>query len=179
MFMANRFTSKIWVQLGIQLLAADGPDSLTVDNLCAKAKKTKGSFYFHFAAIEDLLIAVTEFWQLEYCQAIVSQVPPVSRRLDRLNWIAGRVDLDLESGIRKLAERNASVAGIVGEADRRRMKWLGDCYEASGKYDREKADALAAIEYAAFVGFRLIKPELAAKDARELYDAFLEFTGRA
>jgi len=85
----------------------------------------------------------------------------------------------LESGIRQLAQVNRQVGEIVREADKTRENWLAERYAASNRYDRTEAQNLAKIEYAAFVGFRLIDPDLSARQARDLYDAFLAFTDRA
>jgi len=175
---SKRFDKNSWIDLGIKALSTDGPDSLTIDELCKKASKTKGSFYFHFKTIDDYLEALTQNWFEVYTIKITASPMPNTQRLDLMNQLVARLDLDLETGIRNLAARNRIVQKIATKADQTRIDWLTQLYVNSGKYNKDEAKALAQIEIAAFTGFRLIKPDMPPKEARELYEHFLKFTTR-
>ena len=175
----RRFKKHDWIALGLNALSLHGADALTIDGLCEKAGKTKGSFYFHFNTIEEYLVSLTREWFDTYTTKITELNNPHSQRLDFLNQLAARIDLKLEAGIRQLASRNEQVEEIAKEADDARINWLANLYESSGKYTKEDALALANIEIAAFTGFKLIKPDMKPIEARNFYNSFLRLTSRA
>jgi len=174
----KRFSRKDWTELGISALKTHGPAALTVEEMCEKARKTRGSFYFHFETVDDFLIAIATHWQTLYADEIVEQASGNSSRRDLLNHLVGRLDIELESRMRQLAQMHESVGAIVHDADIKRIAFLSNLYWNSGKFEKTDAGLLARIEYAAFVGFKLVEPEITATQSRELYDAFLKFTNR-
>ena len=176
---AKRFTRDTWIALGLSELKGQGPSALTIDKLCDTADKTRGSFYFHFEAIEAFLAALAHDWHERFTTQIIATSTANTNRLDLLNMLVGRLDLELEAGIRQLTLLNGTVAEIVAEADHERLSWLAELYENSGSYTADQALAMARIEYAAFTGFKLIDPDMSPVQARKLYDDFLKFTGRA
>ncbi len=176
---SKRFQKSDWTSLGLEAMRTNGIDALTVELLCEKALKTRGSFYFHFETIDAFLIQITQQWLETYTTKIIQNTPDNTQRKDLLNQLAGRLDLDLETEIRKLASINPNVQTIVSKADRLRIQWLGKQYEATQNYSPQEAHALAKIEIAAFTGFRLIDPQMPAQEARKLYESFLKLTNRA
>ena len=60
-----------------------------------------------------------------------------------------------------------------------RIKFLSDLYLATARWNRNDADALARIEYAAFIGFLSIEGDASDADKRQTYEAFLRLTDRA
>jgi len=176
---SKRFDENNWITLGLERLSQDSVENLTIDKLCNFAGKTKGSFYFHFKNIDEYLEALVKFWFKEFTHKVTSRPSPQTDRLDLLNQLAARIDLNLETGIRSLALKNNKIRKIVTKADNARLKWLTGLYMNSGHYDADTAKALASIEIAAFTGFRLINPEMKPIEARELYQNFLKLTGRA
>lgn len=174
-----RFKKHDWIVLGLNALSTHGADALTIDELCERAAKTKGSFYFHFSTIEEFLVSLTNEWFETYTVKITQANTAQGQRLDFLNQLAARIDLELEAGIRQLASRNEQVEEIVRNADETRINWLAGLYESSGKYNKSDALALANIEIAAFTGFKLIKPDMKPIEARNFYNSFLRLTSRA
>jgi hypothetical protein len=57
------------------------------------------------------------------------------------------------------------------------MAYLSKLYRDTGRYSPEEAEALATIEYAAFVGLQQITPT-GTGDVNHLYEAFLTLTRR-
>ena len=176
----RRFNRKSWILLGLDALKNDGPEALTVEELCNLAEKTRGSFYFHFSTIDDFLHALADHWATEFTDQIVDRAAePAYERRDLLNQLAGRLDPKIEHGMRKLAARKNSIAEIVGRADTDRISYLAKLYSLSGAYSEGEAQALAKIEYAAFTGFQLTMPDLSIDESRALYEQFLKLTGRS
>lgn len=54
----SRDTNERLVATATRLFADRGVDDVTVDEICAAAGVAKGTFYFHFLAKEDLLVAM-------------------------------------------------------------------------------------------------------------------------
>ena len=177
--MKNRFTKSDWLTLGLEVLSQQGSEALTLERLCESAAKTKGSFYFHFNTIDAYLVEMIEQWLETYTTQIITRHSIKTQRLDLLNQLVTQLDLDLETGIRNLACRNKTIQELVTHADQMRLEWLAELYVNSGNYDKQQANALAAIEIAAFTGFRLNKPDMQAQEARLLYDRFLKLTNRS
>ena len=174
----KRFDKNSWIMLGLTNLSQHEHVDITIDQLCESAGKTKGSFYFHFTTIDEYLEALAHFWLNQYTAKIISRQTSNSARLDLLNQLAARLDLNLETSIRKLALRNSTVQKIVTQADQLRIKWLAELYTNSGNYSQSEAINLASIEIAAFTGFRLINPDMKPGDAKNLYESFLKLTNR-
>ena len=174
----KRFDKKSWLTLGLEHLSKQSNEQITIEILCKNADKTKGSFYFHFKNIDVYLERLTQYWFEEYTQKITQKPIQNMQRLDLLNQLVGRLDLNLEVGIRNLALKNETVQKTVRKADRYRIEWLSALYVNTGKYEEARAEALATIEIAAFTGFKLINPGMKPAEARNLYESFLKLTNR-
>lgn len=175
----KRFDKNSWLVLGLEHLSHQSSEQITIDELCKSAGKTKGSFYFHFKNIDEYLEGLAQYWFKEFTEKIIQKPMQKPQRLDLLNQLAARLDLDLEVGIRNLALKNENVQKTVHKADQSRIQWLSALYKNSGYYDEEQSTALAAIEIATFTGFKLINPDMKPAEARNLYENFLKLTNRA
>lgn len=142
-----------WTDLALRVLAEEGPEALTVAALCDRAGRTRGSLYHHFADHAALLDATVAAWSREGTDALVAATPPGPGAADRLNDLALAVDVRLEQGVRRLAERTPSVRETVRAVDRARVDHLSRLHEADGDPPAE-AQARAEVEYAAFLGFQ-------------------------
>lgn len=175
----KRFDKNSWLMLGLNHLNTQPDEQITIEIICKNAEKTKGSFYFHFKNIDTYLESLAQHWFKEYTQQITQKPMQNTQRLDLLNQLAGRIDINLEVGIRNLALKNEKVQKTVQKADQLRTQWLSELYVKTGKYEKDQADALATIEIAAFTGFKLINPDMKPSEARDLYENFLKLTNRA
>ncbi len=157
--MTRRFGRTDWLSLGLAALAKEGPEALTIDALCARATKTRGSFYHHFDSMEAYLAALGAYWRREHTEAIIEKAeaaPSPTDQREHLNTLAMALDPATEQGIRRLAGVNAQVAEICRAVDAMRTGYMAELYKRSGGFDGETAEALSWIEYAAFVGFQVI-----------------------
>ena len=178
---AARLTRSGWLQLGLSALAADGPDALTLEALCERANKTRGSFYHHFPSIDDYLEQMMLEWRRTHTDSLIeatSNGPNPAARLDQLNTLATRLDPHIEQGIRQLAARNGVARRVLKEVDTARIAYLAQLYNQSGRFTDTEALALAKIEYAAFVGMQIVFPDDGPETRLKLYRDFLKLTGR-
>src|SRR5277367_1687751 len=71
------------LQVAFELIWQQSYGSVSVDDICDRAKVKKGSFYYFFPSKSDLAVAAyEEHWQQKrpvYDQTFSSQVPPLER----------------------------------------------------------------------------------------------------
>lgn len=177
----KRFSRADWLAVGLAAIAEDGPPGLTIDAITARAGKTRGSFYAHFASMEAFLSALVAHWRECYTLGLIetADAETSSRtRLDHLNRLAVQLDPRVEQGMRRLAANNAETALICVTVDKERIAYLARHYAASPRFSSAEAEALARIEYAAFVGMQQISPDAKPDDLAALYAAFQKLVAR-
>jgi AcrR family transcriptional regulator len=155
---------------GLDILAANGPDGLTVDALCKRLGCTKGSFYHHFDGRDAYVGALLEFWIAEYTQRVIAETergktPEERRELMLRNAVA--VPKGPEASIRAWAVRNPLVAQYASRADTLRIDYLSKLF---GQFTSEAkhASLLARTTYTLFLGSRVLCPPLNDSEYREI-----------
>jgi TetR/AcrR family transcriptional regulator, transcriptional repressor for nem operon len=79
----------------VDLVRANGYAATRVEEICAAAGVTKGSFFHHFESKEELAIAAAGFWNERACR-LFAQAPYLEKRdaIDRLlGYVAYRKEL--------------------------------------------------------------------------------------
>lgn len=178
----GRVGAGYWVALGLRRLAEWGPDGLTIDSLCHEAGKTRGSFYAHFKNHDAFLLALIAQWRAESSEALIDNLSAQRDPADQLrglNRLAMMLDPSLERGIYRLAERNSLVAAAVLEVEELRLDYLASRYRAMGQRIKPMAADLAAIEYAAFVGFQRAGAARSDLEFERLHQTFLSLVSGA
>ena len=173
-----------WLELGLERLAAKGPRSLRLEDLCAAAGRTRGSFYHHFEDHAAFLDALGDHWRRSHTEALVD--PPEERatadRPRAIRRLATRVDAATELGMRRLAAGNARIQTVVDEVDRSRLDHMTRLHASRPGVSRNQAAAFAWLEYAAYVGSQAlwpgVDPEELAKTGDLLGDCLEMVTAR-
>lgn len=172
----HRFRRSDWLALGLAALAELGPSGLTIEALCRRAGKTKGSFYAHFPAIEAYLSALAGHWRETYTRRLMQEADrdePAQHRLIALDRMALSLDFRVEQGMRRLAQLDPGVAATCAEVDRERIGYLETLHGESGRFTPQEALALARIEYAAFIGFQQLDLGLTPQELHDCYGTFM------
>ena len=160
-----------WIEEGFRILASGGDGGLTVDALCERLERTKGSFYHHFDGrsgyVEDLLAA----WERQATDRIIasgSSDAPVKKRLRAVNRQASELrNARLERAIRGWAAREPQARRVQDRVDQKRLEFLIElCTERMR--DADAAGMLAKIFQLALVGAQHLDPPL---EGEELYRA--------
>jgi AcrR family transcriptional regulator len=170
-----------WLELGLAALAEAGPEALTIDALCQRAQRTKGSFYHHFETIDAYRLELAEFWRKRDTEAIIaatSEARLATENLDALSRLTSHLDRTTEQGMRRLGAVDQTVADIIRTVDRRRIGHLVRLYIATGEFAPENAELLAQVTYAAFVGFQVIAPEMKPEVSQQAYLKFMNLLKR-
>lgn len=154
----GRMKYEDWVELGAEGLRQSGPTPFTVDNLCARAKRTKGSFYHHFDGIQAFTMAVVRHWiELETemveraTRAMARTLPGENEPIERLRsmWrLTAGTDHRLELGIRALALTDPEISGLVADTDARRESIMTDMLADAYGLDKIRAGHFARLFHA-------------------------------
>ncbi len=164
--MARR-SRKDWIEEGFRILAGEGDGGLTVDALCERLERTKGSFYHHFDGrpgyVEDLLAE----WERQATDRIIASGnsdAPVKERLRAVNKQASELrNARLERAIRGWAAREPRARHAQDRVDRKRLEFLIElCTERMR--DPDAAGMLAKVFQLALVGAQHLDPPLEGDD---------------
>lgn len=177
----RRFRHDDWLALGLVALAEQGPGGLTIEALCRRAGKTKGSFYAHFPAIETYLVALAGHWRETHTLQLMQEADKdeaAQGRLIALDRMALALDFRIEQGMRRLAQLDRGVAAICAAVDRERIAYLETLHDESGRFMPEEARALARVEYAAYIGFQQLDLGLSPQELHVCYGTIMRLLAR-
>jgi AcrR family transcriptional regulator len=144
----------VWYEYGFSLLRDEGPQALTLEKLCARAQKTKGSFYHHFKDVAAFEAALLACWQEQYTELPIAQSAQeatIQARARKLDTIVRKLDHVLDTAIRAWSRSDLRVLAVMRKVDNRRMRYLGQLRRDAGRQDPE---AIGELEYATFVGLQ-------------------------
>lgn len=159
---AARFSREDWIELGLSLLGRRGPDALTLEQLTAAAKKTRGSFYHHFEDHAAFLKALGEHWLAREIDAKIAEIDKLvlaGKRLETLARHAAQIDHAFERELRRLAAGEPAIAAIVARADEKRIAYLVRLFRSELGLDSGEALARARIQHSFFVGAQMVFPD--------------------
>jgi AcrR family transcriptional regulator len=150
----SRFSKDGRLDLGARLLAQEGPEALTLERLTAEAKRTRGSFYHHFADRDAFVRAMMERWRAQAIDEAGKRyaddpTPKAWRKLMR--EAPFEIDFRFERAVRRLAAVDATAREVLEAVDRARIDGLA---WVIGQLRPEVEDprAMAFIQYATVVG---------------------------
>ena len=180
-----RVTREDWLDAGLGLLASDGRWALTLERLCARLARTRGSFYHHFADMQGYQRELLARWREQNTEAMIegSRAAGDPRASgERLRALVAAADLRVERAIRAWAEVEPDARAALDEVDERRLAYLTELARARVA-DPAQAVVVARLEYAAFIGtvtlFHALPPAQREQLSRSLADALALWTGAA
>jgi AcrR family transcriptional regulator len=168
----TRVTRDHWIEEGFRILGDEGDGGLTVDALCARLDRSKGSFYHHFEGRPGYVRALLEAWERAATDRLIEtgrSAEAVEDRMRAVNRQASELkNARLERAIRGWAAREPLAREVQDRVDRRRLAFLEElCAERMGEGDA--ARRLARVFQLAFVGAQHLDPPL---EGEELYRTF-------
>ncbi|MET8650499.1 TetR/AcrR family transcriptional regulator [Nocardia aurea] len=120
---APRLSYEAWVDGALGLLAREGVSAVKIPRLCQELGVTKGSFYWHFDDMDQLMAAMAHRWsarQSEIIRALGAiESIPVEQRI--ANMAANLIDQGTwatEATVREWARTDETVAETVRAMDR-------------------------------------------------------------
>ncbi len=155
----SRLAKTDWLDLGLRVLAEDGPSAIRIDTLCAKAERTKGSFYHHFSGRDDFVADLMIYWEQKLTQAVIDEAeksPDPTQRLIALNTLTADIDMGVETALRRWAGTDANVAAAVAAVDKRRVDYVASLLMQAKDIPAQQAIDLAVMNYASLIGFHMM-----------------------
>lgn len=151
-----------WVALGADELRRCGPTPFTVESLCARAQRTKGSFYHHFEGIQAFTLAVVRHWiELEteiVARAALEAAGPIERLKAMWQLTAG-TDHRLELGVRALAINDPGIGELVAGTDDRRETIMTALLAEAYGLEEARAKGFARIFHALHLSAQMRAPD--------------------
>ena len=174
----KKVDKKDWFEKGLELLASDGFQKITIDNMCTVLKVTKGSFYHHFPNTEGYVEALMKYWKEKNTVDFINStdaITEINEKHDRLNELVSSASQKAEQVIRAWSFSNETVRKYVQQVDDMRMKYLIDLNMQKGM-DAKEAQDYSILEYGALIGVQQLCPNIAKEDFKHLYQLFYKIT---
>jgi len=173
---ATRTSRERWIEEGLRVLAADGPDAVRVEVLAKRLGVTKGGFYGMFTDRLSLLTAMLDTWERESVDEVLEAVKGEGRgpreRIERAGALTFSSDrlLPLDLAVRQWARRDDAVARRLRLVDERRLDLLRELI-ASFCGDPVEVEARSLLVLSASIGRNFLsagqggsaRPEVAAR----------------
>jgi AcrR family transcriptional regulator len=125
--MTERLTAQDWIDFALKTLAREGFQALKADMLARKLGVSRGSFYWHFAALGAFHSQVIAHWRQIATEAIIADLEQYGSREQRLDVLLRRAFAHgnaLEIRMRAWADENAEAARALDDVDRRRRGYI-------------------------------------------------------
>src|SRR5258708_2592800 len=150
--MVNR-TIQDWEDAALAAIAREGLGSLSIPRLARSLDVTKGSFYWHFASLQELIEKSLRRWE-ERDRTTLDELREIADPRRRLAALFEKAMEQREA--RGLYVNLASstvpyAAPVIRRISNRRLKFLIESYAEAG-LKRAEARARALLAYAAYIG---------------------------
>ena len=167
-----------WVEEGLAVLAAGGPDAVRVEALAKRLGVTKGGFYGYFADRDALLAAMLDTWERESVDGVIARVEREGgdsrTRILRAGVLTFSEDrlLRLDLAIRDWARRDDAVAMRLRRVDNRRMavlrEMIGDMCA-----DPDEVEARSLLAFCLAIGTHFLAADQGDRSRAEVVDRAL------
>lgn len=161
-----------WLNAALSVFVEKGIEAVKVDSLAKSLKITRGSFYWHFKNLDDLLEAILLEWQAVMTESIIQTVEKKGgdpdRKLLNLFEIAAQTDDRLEKAMRAWAITDPRAEAAIAQVDRQRLDYLQSLFMQIG-FSQTDAEVRARVAYSVRLGwFSMAIPSSSAKRLAEI-----------
>jgi AcrR family transcriptional regulator len=161
-----------WLNAALDTFMAKGIEAVKVDAIAKSLQITRGSFYWHFKNLDDLLNAIVQEWQAVNTEDVMHQVEAEggapSERLLHLFKIAAEDDDRLEKAMRIWAIHDIRAAAAIERVDRQRLAYLQHLFLQIG-FSPTDAEVRAQVAYSVRLGwFIMALPTTRSKRLTEI-----------
>jgi len=169
-----------WEEAALDAIAAGGLSSLAIPELARTLGVTKGSFYWHFAALDELIAAALRRWEEDDRKA-VRELETIADPRARLRAAFTEAQQSLRAHalyVALSASGDKRVTAVLRRISERRMAFLVAAYSELG-FAPGEAENQAMLAYFAYVGLMHIrKTAVPRRLAKARMEAFVEHAMR-
>ena len=174
-----RKSKQDWYKTGLQTLAVQGVDGLTIQTLTDRLGVTKGSFYHHFQNVEDFREKLIAFWADQYRSTssnLLEDPDGLLALLDTIMEEAFGTVTEPELTIRVWAQQDEMVRRYVEQVDSMRQEFVLKVFQSVVRDDNSAklmADMLAVM----LIGSMMVLPRMSPERVSDLYREFKRLYG--
>ena len=146
-------TAGDWEEAALDIIAGRGIDALSIPELARKLGVTKGSFYWHFSSLQDLVTRAVKRWEANDL-ATLEQVRQVKDPVERLRTLfAEAMAAERAHGLYVALSLSGSrrVASSLKRVSERRVRLLVESYRELGM-NGDDAHRQALLTYSIYIG---------------------------
>lgn len=153
---AARLSRRHWQRAALETLTESGIADVTVPRLARRLGVTKGSFYWHFESVDDLLRAALTDWERIFTDERLAEFAGVADPRRRLAPWLGEIGRDHPAQRLHLAIEGAAAHPVIGEffakVSGKRIAFIAGALRNAGIAGAEARTRAIAI-HAAYLGF--------------------------
>ena len=176
-------TEQDWVDAAVKILGDENVRGIRIDALCRMLGVTKGSFYWHFATRNDLLVAMLDHWRRRMTMNVIQSVSGSGDdprgRMKQLFTLPRRknspASAQVETAIRDWARRVTLPRKAVQEVDEIRFDYISKLYRDMGFSDAE-ARKRAYLAYCMLMGDSILHGTVDGMPAEDFAEQALRIT---
>jgi AcrR family transcriptional regulator len=167
-----------WIDEGLRILAAGGPDAVRIEPLAQTLGVTKGGFYWHFDDRRALLDEMLDAWERVVIDDVIQRVEgeggDARAKLRRLFALALSISdfLNIELAIRDWARRDKAVAERLRRVDNRRMEYMRSLFGALSA-DKDDVEVRCMIAFSLFIGNHFIAADHGPRSRADVLESTL------
>ncbi|MFK7751126.1 MAG: TetR/AcrR family transcriptional regulator, partial [Sedimentitalea sp.] len=151
---ADREKAKIWIEGALRMIVQNGVSAVKVEPLARTLKVSKGSFYWFFRDIDDLLMRSLDHWKETLNDTVYEdirtfQAPPRARLFLLVDRVLAQRMGRFDAAIRAWAMTDPRVQAFVTCVDAERLELLTEVFADS--FAPAQARQRAHLFYRAFI----------------------------
>ncbi len=167
-----------WIDEGLRVLAAGGPDAVRIEPLAQGLGVSKGGFYWHFDDRRALLDEMLDEWERIGVDEVIEHVADgggdARAKLRRLFAIGLARDevLRIDLAVRDWARRDKRVSHRLRRIDNRRMDYMRSLFGAFCP-DEDEVEARCTIAFSVWIGNHFIAADHDGRSRAEVLELAL------
>jgi len=169
-----------WIDEGLRVLAAGGPDAVRIEPLAQALGVTRGGFYWHFDDRRALLDEMLDTWERattdEVIERVESEGGDARAKLGRLFALASSGVLAIDLAVRDWSRREQTVAERLRRIDNRRMDYLRSLF-GSFCPDEDEVEARCMLAFSLLIGNHFIAADHGARSRADVLELTLRRLG--
>lgn len=170
----TRTPRRTWIDEGLRVLAAGGPDAVRIEPLAKALGVTRGGFYWHFEDREALLTEMLDTWERAATDEVIERVEREGgdprakvRRAGMLTFSADLLPIEL--AVRDWSRHEPAVAGRLRRVDNRRMDYLRALFGAFCA-DEAEVEARSMLAFSLLIGSHFMAADHGARSRADVLE---------